>query len=186
QSGHVERHREAGLSLGEQELVAAVRLLRRAVAGELPDGPRLAAIHRGIDAAGVRELAWIAELLLVIPSLEVIRRVERLQRHAGHRRCVFFPRQLAAAVAGGPLLVGRLAAKCHQLPPCDARWSRTSSARAYAFSFPFRFSRTRRPTAVSPSSTRRASSRARSATSAMTSCLRRCCRRVASVPLSVR
>src|SRR2546421_4219862 len=185
QRGHVERHREARLPVREEERVAAVRFLRGAVAGELPNRPRLPAIHRGIDAARVGELAGIAELLLVTPPLQVLRGVERLERYAGHRRVVL-RRQLPAPVAGGPFLVRRLAAKCHQLPPCDARWSSTSSASAYGFSFPFWFSRTRRPTAVSPSRTRLASSRARSATRAMTSCLSRSWRRVASVPLSVR
>src|SRR5256885_7462684 len=186
QGGEANAHRGAAPPRKEKELVAAIRLPRGTVAGELPNGPRLPAIHRGIDAARVGELAGIAELLLVTPPLKVLRGVERLERHAGHRRRVFLRRQLSAAVPGGPFLVRRLAAKCHQLPPCDARWSSTSSASAYGFSFPFWFSRTRRPTAVSPSRTRRASSRARSATSAMTSCLRRSWRRVASVPLSVR
>ena len=39
QGRHVEGHGEAGLALLEQELVTAVRLSRRAVAGKLPDGP---------------------------------------------------------------------------------------------------------------------------------------------------
>src|SRR4029077_4036037 len=161
QGGHVERHRQALLPLPEQELVATVRLLRRAVTGELPDGPRLSAIHRGVDATRIGKFARVAQLVVVAPPLEVLRGVKRLQGQARHGRGVVLRRQLTAAVPGGPLLVGRLTSKRHQPPPCGARCPRTSSASAYGFSFPFRFSRSRRPTAVSPSSTRRASSRAR-------------------------
>src|SRR5205807_4513155 len=109
-----------------------------------------------------------------------------LQRHAGDGGGAFHWWPLASTVAGGPLLVGGLTAYRHQLPPFGRRCPRISSARAYGLCFPFRLSHSRRPTAVSPSSIRRASSRARSATSATPSCFSRSWRRAASAPLSVR
>src|SRR2546430_10798509 len=49
QCGHVERHREARLALREEELVAAVRLLRGTGAREMPKTPPLFPIKRGVD-----------------------------------------------------------------------------------------------------------------------------------------
>ena len=46
--------------MGEQIFVAAVGLLRVAHAGVLAHGPQTAAIHGGLDAAGVGVLAGIA------------------------------------------------------------------------------------------------------------------------------
>src|SRR5438094_108490 len=186
QGGHVEGHRQAGLALREQELIAAVRLFGGTVTGELTDGPELPTIHGRIDPARVGKLTRVAELVVVTPCGQVFRRVQRFHRHTGDRSGALLRGPLPGSIPGRPLLVRGLAAKRHQLPPCDARSPRTSSASVYGFSFPFRFSRSRRPTTVSPSSSRRASSRARSATKATTSCLTRCCRREVSAPLSLR
>ena len=57
QGGKVECDREAGLAPLQQELVALVGVLGRAEAGELPHGPEPAAIHRGVDAAGIGKVA---------------------------------------------------------------------------------------------------------------------------------
>ena len=57
QGREIERDREPGLSALEQELVALVGVLGGAEAGELAHGPEPAAVHRGVDAAGERELA---------------------------------------------------------------------------------------------------------------------------------
>ena len=57
QGGKVEGDREAGLAPLQQELVALVGVLGGAEAGELPHGPEPAPVHRGVDAAGVGELA---------------------------------------------------------------------------------------------------------------------------------
>src|SRR5438876_1299407 len=186
QGGHVEGHRQACLALREQELVAAVRLFGVAVAGELTDGPELAPIHGRIHPPRVGKFTRVAKLVVVTPSGEVFWRIERLHGHARDRGGGLLRCPLPGAIPGRPLLVRGLATKRHQLPPCDARSARSSSASAYGFSFPFRFSRSCRPTTVSPSSSRRASSRARSATRATTSCLTRCCRREVSAPLSLR
>ena len=45
QRRQIERHRQPGLALLQQIPIAAVGLLRRGEAGELPHGPQLAAIH---------------------------------------------------------------------------------------------------------------------------------------------
>ena len=50
----------------EQVLEALVGLGGAAEAGELPHRPGLAAVHRLVDAAGVRELAGVAEVALVV------------------------------------------------------------------------------------------------------------------------
>ena len=61
QRRQVEGHRKSGLALLQQVVVAAIGLLRRGEAGELPHGPELAAIHVAVDAARVRELARAPE-----------------------------------------------------------------------------------------------------------------------------
>jgi hypothetical protein len=60
QGWHIEGDRQAGLALRQQELVPLVRLLGGAIAGELADGPELAAVHRRVDAAGVGKLSGVA------------------------------------------------------------------------------------------------------------------------------
>ena len=58
----IERHREPGLPAGEQELVAAVRLVGGAEAGVLAHRPQPPAVHRRLHAARERELAREAEV----------------------------------------------------------------------------------------------------------------------------
>ena len=68
----------------EQILVALVGLLGRGEAGELAHGPHLAAIAGGVNAARVRRLAGIVEVLVVLPVFGKIGgRVEAANRHAG-------------------------------------------------------------------------------------------------------
>src|ERR1019366_4495097 len=57
QGGQVKGHRQAGLPLRQQIVIAQVGLLRSGEAGELAHGPELAAVHIAMDAAGVRELS---------------------------------------------------------------------------------------------------------------------------------
>src|SRR5215470_16795561 len=54
----VECDRQRRLPLAEQKVEAGVGLLRRPVAGELPHGPQLAAVHGGVRPAGERRLTW--------------------------------------------------------------------------------------------------------------------------------
>ena len=66
QGRHVEGRREPGLAVLEQVAEARVRLLGRAEAGELPHRPEPPAVHRGVDAARVREGARVAEVAVVV------------------------------------------------------------------------------------------------------------------------
>src|SRR5205823_4278884 len=72
------------LSLLEEVMVAAVGLLRRGEARELAHGPELAAVHVGVDAAGVRELAGRRRLR------DVFGPVQRLDRHSADCRKLAF------------------------------------------------------------------------------------------------
>ena len=76
----VEGHRQAGPALGEQVAVALVGLLGARVAGVLAHRPDLLAVHLAVHAAGVGEVAGLAELELVG---QVGLRVERLDLDAG-------------------------------------------------------------------------------------------------------
>ncbi len=85
QRRHVERRRQAGLTVLEQIAEPLVRLRRRPEPGELPHRPEPAAVHRRVHAARVRELARIAEIALVVDG-RALRRVERLVRDPRDRR----------------------------------------------------------------------------------------------------
>ena len=78
QRRHVERRRESGLAVVEEVAEALVGLLDRAEARELAHRPQPPAVHRGVDAAGVGELARMAEVAVGVPALEVLLGVERL------------------------------------------------------------------------------------------------------------
>ena len=67
QGGQIEGDGQPGAAVGEQVLVALVGFLRRSEAGELAHGVQLAAIAGGVNAAGVRRLAGIAEIGVVFP-----------------------------------------------------------------------------------------------------------------------
>ena len=64
--GQVERHRQARLSLLQEQAEAGIGLVRRAEARVLPHRPQSSAIHAGLHAACVREAAGIAEVALVV------------------------------------------------------------------------------------------------------------------------
>jgi hypothetical protein len=78
--GEVERGREAHLSGGEQAPEALVGLLRGPEAGILAHGPEPAGVHVGVDAAGERELARLAEIPCRVAG-PVARAVHRLRTH---------------------------------------------------------------------------------------------------------
>src|SRR5207245_9732335 len=62
-------------------VVQAVGVLAGDVTGDLAHGPELPAVHRGIDAAGVRKLARVAELLVVAEAAQVLGGIKRLDWH---------------------------------------------------------------------------------------------------------
>ena len=74
--GQVEGDGEAGGSLVEEEFVTAVALFRVTHAGVLAHGPEAAAVHGGLDAAGVGELAGKAEVAVGGKGGEVFSGVE--------------------------------------------------------------------------------------------------------------
>ena len=85
QGRHVEGGRESRLPVLEEVAEADVRLLGRAEAGELPHRPELPPVHRRVDPARVGVDARVAEVALVV-GLDVVGRVERLDRQARHGR----------------------------------------------------------------------------------------------------
>ena len=78
----VEGDREARLPLLEEIAVAPVRLRRRAEAGVLAHGPEPAAVHRGLDAARVRELARESDAVEVVLGPRLLGSVDALERGA--------------------------------------------------------------------------------------------------------
>ncbi len=108
QRRHVERRREAGLTVVEQVAEALVRLLARAEAGELAHRPEPPAVHRGVDAARERVLAGAADRIVgrADAGRQVGGRVELAHGLAGERA--------ELALGGGRRVVGaRLGGGCH-------------------------------------------------------------------------
>ena len=74
----IEGNAQAGGSLAQQIFVAPVRFVGIAHARVLPHGPQTAAIHGRLHAAGVGELSRVTYVAVVIPRLEIGRRVQRM------------------------------------------------------------------------------------------------------------
>ena len=86
QRRQVERGGEAGLPLLQQELEPLVRLSGRTEAGELPHRPEPPAVHARVHAARERVLAGISVVRLAAAAVQIVRRVQRFDRPAAHRR----------------------------------------------------------------------------------------------------
>src|SRR6266404_6001323 len=69
----------------QQIFVAFVRFLGVTHAGVLPHGPRAAAVHGRLHAAGIGKIAGISSLLAVAPAFEIGWCVERLHFDARGR-----------------------------------------------------------------------------------------------------
>ena len=93
QRREVERHREPGLTVGEQKLVALVRVACAAESGELAHRPEPAAIAVRVDAARIRKLTRHPQAL----------RLTRLYVERGEQR-----RDLAGRVGEGDVASRRL------------------------------------------------------------------------------
>ena len=99
-----------GLTVVEQVAEALVRLLGGAEAGELAHRPQAAAVHGRVDAAGERELAGVADVLVVAGN--VIWPVQRLDRFPRERRALLLRRVAGTLDYGcahrmlGPKIVG--------------------------------------------------------------------------------
>jgi hypothetical protein len=85
QRREVERDRQPGLAVLEQELVPLIGVFRRPEAGELAHSPQPAAVHRRVNAAGERVLPGPAELTGVIEAGEIGGRVQGLALDVAHR-----------------------------------------------------------------------------------------------------
>ena len=98
----VEGYREARLTLLEQVAVSGVGFLGVAETRVLAHRPEAAAIHRGLDASGVRELAGKAELREIVPAVHVLGCVEGIDQLAvgGIERIVALGGLLDAAGVG--------------------------------------------------------------------------------------
>src|SRR5205814_364415 len=105
--GQIESDREPTASMLEQVLVTLVSLFRRGEAGELAHRPEPAAIAGRVNAARVRRLAGITEVLLVAPiTRQVGFGVEPPNRHAAdgsEPRLAGFIQIHAGSRADGPL-----------------------------------------------------------------------------------
>ena len=82
-SGEIEGYGEAVNALRQEVAIALVRFDGGAEAGVLARGPEAAAVHRGVDAAGERELAWIGELGFRVPAVERVGSNDCFHREAG-------------------------------------------------------------------------------------------------------
>src|SRR5256885_12228117 len=76
QRREVERDRQPGLAVLEQELVPLIGVFRRPEAGELPHGPQAAAVHRRVNPAREWVLPRRAELTRVVEPREIGGRVQ--------------------------------------------------------------------------------------------------------------
>ena len=65
---------------------ALIRVSRGAEPGELTHRPETSAVHRGLDAARVRELAGEPEVAVGIKAFEIVGRVQRLDDFVGKGR----------------------------------------------------------------------------------------------------
>jgi hypothetical protein len=82
---HVERGREAGLSVLEQIAEAGVGLDRGAEPGELAHRPQAAAVHRWVDAPRERERPGEADLRVRGQVRRRVQRTDLLTRERGER-----------------------------------------------------------------------------------------------------
>ena len=93
--GEIEGHREAGLALAQEVAVTLIGFGGAAETGVLAHGPEAAAIHGGVDAAGVGKFAGEAEGVVGIPVREIRIRIEIIEGRAGESR------EGARALGGG-------------------------------------------------------------------------------------
>ncbi len=84
QSGQIEGCGESGLALREEIAEALVGIFGRAEARELPHRPKPAAVHGGMNSAGVRRLAREAEIVLGVPIRQIRFRVQAANRIPGN------------------------------------------------------------------------------------------------------
>src|ERR1700730_17830138 len=84
--GEIESHREARLALAEEIAIALVGFSGAAEAGVLAHGPKAAAVHGGVDAAGKRIPPRITNQFFRHRVKRAVRRVDALEGNPGKRR----------------------------------------------------------------------------------------------------
>jgi len=82
---------ESGLAVGQEVTEAFVGIFSRTEASELAHGPKAAAVHGGVNAAGVGRFARVRELRFGIPVGKIGFRVEAANRMTGESREFFLP-----------------------------------------------------------------------------------------------
>ena len=83
--GQVEGDGEAGGAVGQQIFVAFVGFFGVAHAGILAHGPEAAAVHGGLDAAGIGIVAGVSDVAVLVSGVQIGRGVERTNRECGRR-----------------------------------------------------------------------------------------------------
>src|SRR6187401_533112 len=96
--GQVERDAQARAAVGQELLVARIRLFRCPEPRKLPHRPWLALIAGGMQTSRVGKLSGVAEIPLIVEGLDVGGRVERGDGTPGDRR----PWTAPIGAAGGP------------------------------------------------------------------------------------
>ncbi len=76
--GQIKRHRKPCGAVRQQVFVTLVGLFRISHAGVLAHGPEASAVHGGLYAPGIGELAGIAYVGIVVPAFQIRRGIERL------------------------------------------------------------------------------------------------------------
>ena len=84
QGRKVERHRQAGLPVLEEEFVPLVSVFGAPEARELAHGPEPSAVHGRVDTARERVLARFAERAARVEAGQVVRRVDGLSLASAH------------------------------------------------------------------------------------------------------
>ena len=116
QCWQIERDTQARAARREQRLVPRVGLLRRPVPRKLPHRPELAAIAGGMDAPRIRKRTRVGDVACVIEALDVVARIEPLDRSAGNsrERSSALDRCRRRRVRGGRLHASFIIAPGHQ------------------------------------------------------------------------
>ena len=83
--GEIESDGKAGLAFAEEIAIALVGFDGGAEAGVLAHGPEAAAVHGGVDAAGVGKFAGVADGRFWIRAGKIVLRVEAIDRKTGER-----------------------------------------------------------------------------------------------------
>jgi hypothetical protein len=111
----VKGHAESLGAVRQQEFVAPVRLFGVAHARVLAHGPQAAAVHRRLNAAGVRKRSRLAQLLRGVKVAQTLGAIDRRNRYSGAGGELFLWLQCLCRQSLGPALAGLL--RVPSVPP---------------------------------------------------------------------